>query len=240
MAACFRRCSVPGRGLGSDFSTRPLDAPHAVHRRPPGPDQPEPDHRHRHQGARAEGGRAGRHQPVRRRARFRHAAIHQGRRHRRHPGAARPNTPTSPARRRCAGRWRRSSAATSGIDYAADEIIVSTGGKQVIFNAMLATLNAGRRGDHPDALLGQLPRHRRARRRQAGVRAVRPEQRLQAARRGPGSGHHAAHQVADPQQPLQPDRRRLFRRRAAADLRRAAAASGCVGLHRRHLREARL
>ena len=31
----------------------------------------------------------------------------------------------------------------SGIDYAADEIIVSTGGKQVIFNAMLATLAPG-------------------------------------------------------------------------------------------------
>ncbi len=31
----------------------------------------------------------------------------------------------------------------SGIDYAPDEIIVSTGGKQVIFNAMLATMNAG-------------------------------------------------------------------------------------------------
>jgi aspartate aminotransferase len=31
----------------------------------------------------------------------------------------------------------------SGIDYAADEIIVSTGGKQVIFNCMLATLDPG-------------------------------------------------------------------------------------------------
>ncbi|ONG49565.1 aspartate aminotransferase [Pseudoroseomonas deserti] len=30
-----------------------------------------------------------------------------------------------------------------GIDYTAEEIVVSTGGKQVIFNAMLATLNAG-------------------------------------------------------------------------------------------------
>ncbi|MBV8456776.1 MAG: pyridoxal phosphate-dependent aminotransferase [Acetobacteraceae bacterium] len=30
-----------------------------------------------------------------------------------------------------------------GIDYRPDEIIISTGGKQVIFNAMLATLNAG-------------------------------------------------------------------------------------------------
>jgi aspartate aminotransferase len=31
----------------------------------------------------------------------------------------------------------------SGIDYKPEEIIISTGGKQVIFNAMLATLNAG-------------------------------------------------------------------------------------------------
>jgi aspartate aminotransferase len=31
----------------------------------------------------------------------------------------------------------------SGIDYAPEEIIVSTGGKQVIFNAMLATVQAG-------------------------------------------------------------------------------------------------
>src|ERR1700710_750382 len=31
----------------------------------------------------------------------------------------------------------------SGLDYSPDEIIVSTGGKQVIFNAMLATLDAG-------------------------------------------------------------------------------------------------
>jgi aspartate aminotransferase len=31
----------------------------------------------------------------------------------------------------------------SGLDYAPDEIIVSTGGKQVIFNAMVATMNPG-------------------------------------------------------------------------------------------------
>ena len=31
----------------------------------------------------------------------------------------------------------------SGIDYKPEEIMISTGGKQVIFNAMLATLNAG-------------------------------------------------------------------------------------------------
>ena len=31
----------------------------------------------------------------------------------------------------------------SGLDYTPEEIIVSTGGKQVIYNAMVATLNAG-------------------------------------------------------------------------------------------------
>ncbi len=33
--------------------------------------------------------------------------------------------------------------ADSGLEYSADEIIISTGGKQVIYNAMVATLNAG-------------------------------------------------------------------------------------------------
>ncbi|MBV8523568.1 MAG: pyridoxal phosphate-dependent aminotransferase [Acetobacteraceae bacterium] len=42
-------------------------------------------------------------------------------------------------RRAVADKFRRD----SGIDYKPEEIIVSTGGKQVIFNAMLATLNAG-------------------------------------------------------------------------------------------------
>ncbi|GBQ71461.1 aspartate aminotransferase [Ameyamaea chiangmaiensis NBRC 103196] len=42
-------------------------------------------------------------------------------------------------RRAVAERFR----ADSGVEYAPDEIIVSTGGKQVIFNAMLATLDPG-------------------------------------------------------------------------------------------------
>ena len=42
-------------------------------------------------------------------------------------------------RRAIAQKFKRD----SGIDYAPEEIIVSTGGKQVIYNAMVATLNAG-------------------------------------------------------------------------------------------------
>ncbi len=46
---------------------------------------------------------------------------------------------TAALRRAVADKFRRD----SGLDYAPDEIIVSTGGKQVIFNAMVATMDAG-------------------------------------------------------------------------------------------------
>ena len=65
------------------------------------------------------------------------------------------------------------------LDYAPDQVIVSTGGKQVLFNALLATVEPGRRGDHPGALLGQLPRHGGARRRHPGGGARRARRRLQ-------------------------------------------------------------
>ena len=46
---------------------------------------------------------------------------------------------TKPLRQAVAAKFRRD----SGLDYAPEEIIVSTGGKQVIFNAMLATIDPG-------------------------------------------------------------------------------------------------
>lgn len=46
---------------------------------------------------------------------------------------------TPELRRAVADKFRRD----SGIDYRAEEIIISTGAKQVMFNAMLATLNEG-------------------------------------------------------------------------------------------------
>jgi len=46
---------------------------------------------------------------------------------------------TPALRRAIAGRF----AHDSGLDYTPEEIIVSTGGKQIIYNAMLATLEAG-------------------------------------------------------------------------------------------------
>jgi len=46
---------------------------------------------------------------------------------------------TKALRQAVADKFRRD----SGLDYTADEIIISTGGKQVIFNAMVATMNPG-------------------------------------------------------------------------------------------------
>ncbi|HEY2131781.1 MAG TPA: pyridoxal phosphate-dependent aminotransferase [Acetobacteraceae bacterium] len=46
---------------------------------------------------------------------------------------------TMALRKAVADKFRRD----SGLDYKPEEIIVSTGGKQIIFNAMVATLNAG-------------------------------------------------------------------------------------------------
>ena len=46
---------------------------------------------------------------------------------------------TPALRRAIAEKFRRD----SGLDYKPEEVIVSTGGKQVIYNAMVATLNAG-------------------------------------------------------------------------------------------------
>src|SRR3954471_21813044 len=46
---------------------------------------------------------------------------------------------TPALRKAAAAKFKRD----SGIDYKPEEIIVSTGAKQVLFNAMLSTLNAG-------------------------------------------------------------------------------------------------
>ena len=144
---------------------------------------------------------------------------------------------TPALRKAVAEKFRRD----SGIDYKPEEIIVSTGGKQVIFNAMLATLNAGDEVIIPSPVLGQLSRHRRrwptaspcwCRAGRTHGFKLRAED-LEAA-------ITPQHQMVHAEQSVQPDRRRLLRRGAAADLRRAAAPSGCLDLHRRHLREARL
>ena len=97
-----------------------------------------------------------------------------------------------------------------------------------------------RRGHHPRAVLGQLSRDGGDQLGRAGHRADPARERLQAAARGPRARDHAAHQVGHPQLAVQPDRRRLYARRAQGADRRADAPSACLGADRRHVRASRL
>ena len=87
----------------------------------------------------------------------------------------------------------------NGLDYKRSQIHIAPGGKAVLFNALVATLSAGDEVivpapywvSYPDMVLlaGGEP-----------VRvATREEDGFKLKPRGPGGGHHGAHQVADPQ-----------------------------------------
>ena len=73
---------------------------------------------------------------------------------------------------------------------------------------------SGRRGDHPRAVLGELSGDGAARRRRAGRSEDHRRVGLQADRGRARARDHAQDQVADPQLAVQPDRRRLYARRA--------------------------
>ena len=57
--------------------------------------------------------------------------------------AARPATPRPRASPSCAAPIVAKFARENRLDYTPEQVIVSTGGKQVLFNALLATLNPG-------------------------------------------------------------------------------------------------
>ena len=128
----------------------------------------------------------------------------------------------------------------SGIDYKPEEIIVSTGAKQVLFNAMLSTLNAGDEViipspcwvTYPDIVtlsdgkpvLVPCPQNNGFKLRAEDLEAaITPKTRWFMLNN-----------------PCNPTGAAYTRGGAAADLRRAAAPSACLGADRRHLRRARL
>ena len=97
-----------------------------------------------------------------------------------------------------------------GVEYATNEVIVTAGGKQALFNAVDGALRRRRRGHHAHAGLADARRADQARRRDAGHRAHARRGRLHAARRDVPHGDHAEdarhhHQLAG-----QPDRRADF------------------------------
>ena len=71
-------------------------------------------------------------------------------------------------RRRCARRSPAKFKRENGLDYGLDEIVVANGAKQIIFNALMATLESGRRGDPAGALFRVLSGDGEAARRHAG------------------------------------------------------------------------
>ena len=126
------------------------------------------------------------------------------------------------------------------MDYKPEEILVATGGKQVIFDALLATINPGDEAIIPAPCWVSYPDIVALAEGKPVIVALRPEPAASSCAGTARSGDHAADQVVHPEQPLQPDRRRLYGRGAEGARRRADAPPGCLGLHRRHLREAGL
>ena len=96
------------------------------------------------------------------------------------------------------------------LTYKPSQIIVGTGGKQVLYNALHRDHQSGRRGDHPGAVLGELSRHGAARRRRAGRGRDHDGIGLQDEARGAGTGDHAEDQVDHLQLAVEPDRRGLY------------------------------
>ena len=95
------------------------------------------------------------------------------------------------------------------LDYGLDQITVNSGGKQTIFNALVATLDPGDEVVIPAPYWVSYPGYRRADRGDAGDRRLRHRRWFQADGRQAGGRHHAEDQVADLQLAVEPDRRRL-------------------------------
>ncbi len=79
---------------------------------------------------------------------FQHLPMPSKRRMPQHLPAIREYPPmdgTAALKAAIAGKFKRD----NNLDYDASQIVVSGGGKQVIFNAMLADLQSRRRGCHP-------------------------------------------------------------------------------------------
>ena len=137
-----------------------------------------------------------------------------------------PVSGIAPLREAIAKKFKRE----NNLDYKPEQTIVGTGGKQILFNAFMATLNPGDEVIIPAPLLGQLSRNGGALRRHADLRRDQHRQRLQADGRGAREGDHAEVEVAGDELAVQPLGRGLHRGRTARHRRRAAAStrmSGC-------------
>ena len=126
------------------------------------------------------------------------------------------------------------------LDYKPSQIIIGTGGKQVLYNALIATLNPGDEViipapywvSYPDMVLlaGGTPVE--------VLTTMDSGYKMKPARSR--KRDHAEDQVDHLQLAVEPDRRRLYARRTESHHRRAGAASACPRHVRRYVRASRL
>ena len=116
-----------------------------------------------------------------------------------------------PLREAIAKKFKRE----NNLDYRPEQTIVGTGGKQILFNAFMATLNPGDEVIIPTPYWVSYPEMVAL----CGGTSVfaddHDRQRLQADGRGAREGDHAEDEMADAELAVQPVRRRLYRGRAA-------------------------
>ena len=137
-----------------------------------------------------------------------------------------------PLREAIAAKFKRE----NGLDYKATDTIVATGGKQILYNAFLVTMNEGDEVIIPAPYWVSYPEMVAINRGTPVVVPTTIENGFKLQGGGPRARDHAAHQVARPQLAFEPVGRRLHGERAERAHRRADAPSACVGADRRHVR----
>ena len=124
-----------------------------------------------------------------------------------------------------------------GLDFALDEIVVGNGGKQVIFNALMATVDEGDEVIIPAPYWSAYTLMTQAGRRQPVLVSCPQNNGFRLRAGGSRRGDHAAHQMADAELPEQPDRRGACSRGELARAGGGAAEpSACLDHVRRHVR----
>ena len=141
-----------------------------------------------------------------------------------------------PLREAIAQKFKRE----NGLDYKASDTIVGTGGKQILYNAFLVTMNKGDEVIIPAPFWVSYPEMVAINWGEPVIVPTQARAGVQAAARGSRARDHAAHQVGHPQLAVEPDRRGLYARRAERSDRRPDAPSACLGADRRHVRASRL
>ena len=158
----------------------------------------------------------------RRRARLPDAGLHRRRGDRRRPG---PGEPPLHARRRTAraagGHRGQDRCATRATRSTPEQVLVTNGGKQAVYQAFADPARPRRRGPAAGAVLDDLPRGDQARRRHPGRGLRRRRPGLPGHRRAARGRAHPADQGAAVLLAVEPDRRGLLARAG-----RARSASG--------------